>query len=76
MTEQLAPGSVIGILGGGQLGRMLSVAASRLGLQCHIFEPGAVPHAGQVAKRVVTAPYEDLAALQDLPAPLMSSLRI
>ena len=65
MTEQLAPGSVIGILGGGQLGRMLSVAASRLGLRCHIFEPGAVPPAGQVAERVVTAPYEDLAALQD-----------
>ena len=65
MTDQLAPGSVIGILGGGQLGRMLSVAASRLGLRCHIFEPGAVPPAGQVAERVVTAPYEDLAALQD-----------
>ena len=65
MTKQLAPGSVIGILGGGQLGRMLSVAASRLGLRCHIFEPGAVPPAGQVAERVVTAPYEDLAALQD-----------
>ena len=65
MTDQLAPGSVIGILGGGQLGRMLSVAASRLGLRCHIFEPGAEPPAGQVAERVVTAPYEDLAALQD-----------
>ena len=33
----------IGILGGGQLGRMLSVAASRLGIRCHIFEPGAAP---------------------------------
>lgn len=63
MTEPLAPGATIGILGGGQLGRMLSVAASRLGLKTHIFEPGAEPPAGQVADRVTTAPYEDAAAL-------------
>ncbi|MGR3719781.1 MAG: 5-(carboxyamino)imidazole ribonucleotide synthase, partial [Paracoccus sp. (in: a-proteobacteria)] len=48
----------IGILGGGQLGRMLSVAASRLGLRCHVFDPGAAP-AGEVAWRLTTAPYED-----------------
>ncbi|WP_347140124.1 5-(carboxyamino)imidazole ribonucleotide synthase [Paracoccus sp. SSK6] len=53
----------IGILGGGQLGRMLSVAASRLGLRCHIYEPGAAP-AGDVAWQVTTAPYEDQAALR------------
>ena len=53
----------IGILGGGQLGRMLSVAASRLGLRCHIYEPGAAP-AGDVAWRETTAPYEDEAALR------------
>ena len=53
----------IGILGGGQLGRMLSVAASRLGLRCHIYDPGAAP-AGDVAWRVTTAPYEDEAALR------------
>lgn len=64
MTDALAPGSVIGILGGGQLGRMLSVAASRLGLRCHIFEPGAEPPAGHVAERVTTASYEDEAALR------------
>lgn len=64
MAEALAPGSVIGILGGGQLGRMLSVAASRLGLRCHIFEPGAEPPAGHVAEFVTTAPYEDEAALR------------
>lgn len=64
MTEPLAPGSVIGILGGGQLGRMLSVAAARLGLRTHIFEPSAAPPAGQVAEQVVTAPYDDLKALQ------------
>lgn len=64
MTEPLRPGAVIGIIGGGQLGRMLSVAAARLGFRCHIFEPGAAPPAGQVAERVVTAPYEDLDALR------------
>jgi len=53
----------IGILGGGQLGRMLSVAASRLGLRCHVYEPGAAP-AGDVAHRLTTAPYEDSAALR------------
>ncbi|MBD3677231.1 MAG: 5-(carboxyamino)imidazole ribonucleotide synthase [Rhodobacteraceae bacterium] len=64
MTEALAPGSTIGILGGGQLGRMLSVAAARLGYRTHIFEPGAEPPAGDVAHRVTTAPYEDEAALK------------
>lgn len=63
MTEPLAPGATIGILGGGQLGRMLSVAASRLGLRTHIFEPGANPPAGHVADRVTTASYEDVPAL-------------
>ncbi len=55
--------TTIGILGGGQLGRMLSAAASRLGLRCHIYEPGAAP-AGDVAWCVTTAPYEDEAALR------------
>ncbi|MCO6385172.1 5-(carboxyamino)imidazole ribonucleotide synthase [Oceanicola sp. 502str15] len=63
MSEPLAPGSVIGILGGGQLGRMLSVAAARLGYRAHIFEPGAAP-AGDVAARVTQAGYDDEAALR------------
>jgi len=66
MTD-LPQGSVIGILGGGQLGRMLSVAASRLGYRCHIYEPGAAP-AGDVAHKVTTAPYEDEAALRAFAA--------
>ncbi len=60
----LPPGSSIGVLGGGQLGRMLSVAASRLGLRCHVFEPGAEPPAGDVAHRVTMASYDDEAALR------------
>ncbi|NOD62286.1 MULTISPECIES: 5-(carboxyamino)imidazole ribonucleotide synthase [unclassified Ruegeria] len=64
MAEMLAQGAVIGILGGGQLGRMLSVAASRLGFVTHIYEPGANPPAGQVADRVTTAAYDDIDALK------------
>lgn len=63
MTEPLAQGATIGILGGGQLGRMLSVAASRLGFRTHVFEPGAMPPASDVAHRCTTAAYEDNDAL-------------
>ena len=55
--------TTVGILGGGQLGRMLSVAASRLGLKTHIFEPGANPPAAHVTDAVTTASYDDRAAL-------------
>ncbi len=67
MTDTKPPlpaNATIGILGGGQLGRMLSVAASRLGYKTHIFEPGANPPAGQVADRVTTAFYDDETALR------------
>lgn len=63
MTEPLPVGATIGILGGGQLGRMLAVAAARLGLKTHIFEPGAGAPAGDVAHQVTTASYTDAAAL-------------
>jgi 5-(carboxyamino)imidazole ribonucleotide synthase len=63
MTDPLPQGAVIGILGGGQLGRMLSVAASRLGFRTHVFEPAANPPAADVAHAVTTAPYEDARAL-------------
>lgn len=63
MNKPLLPGATIGILGGGQLGRMLSVAAARLGYRTHIFEPGANPPAGDVAHAVTTASYDDAAAL-------------
>lgn len=63
MNDALPAGSVIGILGGGQLGRMLSVAAARLGLRCHIYDPAPNPPAGHVAETVTTAPWEDRDAL-------------
>lgn len=68
MSEALNPGATIGILGGGQLGRMLSVAAARLGFVSHIYEPGASPPAGQVADRVTTAAYDDAEALKAFAA--------
>ena len=63
MTEALKTGATIGILGGGQLGRMLAVAAARLGFRTHIFEPGANPPAGDVAHTLTTAGYDDVDAL-------------
>jgi len=63
MNNPLPTGAMIGILGGGQLGRMLSVAASRLGFRTHVYEPGANPPAGHVADRVTTAGYDDIEAL-------------
>ena len=63
MNDTLPQGSTIGILGSGQLGRMLSVAAARLGFKTHIFEPGANPPAAEVAHKLTTAAYEDSAAL-------------
>ena len=63
MTDPLPQGAVIGILGGGQLGRMLSVAAARLGYRSHIYEPAAGAPAGDVAHQVTTASYEDAGAL-------------
>ncbi|MBQ0716891.1 MAG: 5-(carboxyamino)imidazole ribonucleotide synthase [Sulfitobacter litoralis] len=63
MTEALQTGATIGILGGGQLGRMLAVAAARLGFRTHIFEPGATPPAGDVAHALTTAGYDDVDAL-------------
>ncbi|PTA99748.1 MULTISPECIES: 5-(carboxyamino)imidazole ribonucleotide synthase [unclassified Sulfitobacter] len=63
MTEALKTGATIGILGGGQLGRMLAVAAARLGFRTHVFEPGANPPAGDVAHALTTAGYDDVDAL-------------
>ena len=57
------PGSTIGILGGGQLGRMLALAAARLGLHCHIYSPEKDSGAFEVAKAHTCAAYEDEAAL-------------
>lgn len=59
----LPPGSTIGIIGGGQLGRMLSIAAAQLGYRCHIFAPEASGPAADVSARWVQGDYGDATAL-------------
>ena len=61
--QAILPGKTIGVLGGGQLGRMLAQAATRLGYRIHVYEPAANCPAGAVAHKEVNAPYEDLATL-------------
>jgi 5-(carboxyamino)imidazole ribonucleotide synthase len=61
----LLPGSTLGILGSGQLGRMLALAARRMGYRVHTFSPEADSPTGQVAEREVVAAYHDLDAVRD-----------
>jgi len=70
MTDNapLPQGSVIGILGGGQLGRMLALAAARLGMKTHIYCPDPDSPAFDVTPRKTVAAYEDEAALAQFAA--------
>ncbi len=61
--KPIAPGATLGILGGGQLGRMLALAAAPLGLKAHVFAPDADSPAFDVAAARTVAAYEDEAAL-------------
>lgn len=63
MPDALAPGATIGILGGGQLGRMLAMAAARLGLRVHVFDPDPAAPAAAVCARHICAGYDDAAAI-------------
>jgi 5-(carboxyamino)imidazole ribonucleotide synthase len=60
----VAPGSVIGIVGGGQLGRMLSIAAAQLGYKCNILDPHELPCAAHVAASFTQADYGDAEAIE------------
>jgi len=60
----IPPGSTIGIVGGGQLGRMLAIAAAQLGYKCHIFDPHERVCAADVAARFTRAAFDDEAALR------------
>ena len=60
----IPPGSIIGIVGGGQLGRMLALAAAQLGYKCHIFDPHERPCAADVAAALTRAAYDDVEALE------------
>jgi 5-(carboxyamino)imidazole ribonucleotide synthase len=61
---KLKPGDTIGILGGGQLGRMLAMAASRLGLRCQVFSPDPDSPAFDVVPNATCAEYADVEALE------------
>ena len=60
---RFAPGSNIGIVGGGQLGRMLAIAAAQLGYKCHIFAPDDEPPAAEVAAHFTQGAFDDTEAL-------------
>ena len=60
----IAPGGTIGIVGGGQLGRMLAIAAAQLGYKCHIFDPHEHTCAADVAAAFTRADYDDVEALR------------
>ena len=62
----VGPGSTIGIIGGGQLGRMLAVAAAQLGYKCHILDPNPIAAAAQVSAHFTCAAYDDLGALREM----------
>jgi 5-(carboxyamino)imidazole ribonucleotide synthase len=64
----MQPGRIVGILGGGQLGRMLALAAARLGLNCHIYAPESDSPAFQVSAARTVAAYADDAALRAFAA--------
>ena len=61
---KLKPGDTIGILGGGQLGRMLAMAAARLGLRCQVFSPDPDSPAFDVVQNATCAEYADVGALE------------
>jgi 5-(carboxyamino)imidazole ribonucleotide synthase len=61
--EPILPGSTIGVLGSGQLGRMFTMAARRLGYRVHVLSPATGTPTGQVADVEIVAPYDDLEAI-------------
>ncbi len=84
----IPPGNTLGLLGGGQLGRMFAIAARRMGYRVHTYEPSPESPAGQVSDRECNASYEDSAALEEfartvqaitfefenIPAPVLQQL--
>jgi len=62
--KPVLPGSTIGILGGGQLGRMFAIAARRMGYRVHTFSPDADTPTGQISDVEIRAEYDDLDAVR------------
>ena len=68
MSRPILPGATIGVLGSGQLGRMLALAARRMGYRVHTFSPGEDTPMGQVADREAVGDYNDLDAVAEFAA--------
>ncbi|MFY3790894.1 5-(carboxyamino)imidazole ribonucleotide synthase [Ureibacillus sp. MALMAid1270] len=66
MTTMIFPGQTIGIIGGGQLGRMMALSAKEAGFKVAVLEPTMDSPCGQVADICIVAPYDDEAALEEL----------
>jgi 5-(carboxyamino)imidazole ribonucleotide synthase len=64
VSSVIAPGSTVGVLGGGQLGRMFAMAARRLGYRVHTLAPEHDTPTGQIADVEINAPYDDLDAVR------------
>ena len=65
---RVAPGATVGVVGGGQLGRMLAVAARRMGFEVDVLAPDATPPAAAHASRHVRAAYDDVDAVRAFAA--------
>lgn len=63
MSEPILPGATLGVLGGGQLGRMFAIAARRMGYRVHVLSPEDDSPTGHVADLEISAAYEDLDAV-------------
>lgn len=68
MTKTVLPGSTIGVLGSGQLGRMFAIAARRMGYRVHTYSPDRDTPTGQIADLEIDAPYEDLDRVREFAA--------
>ena len=68
MSTVIQPGSTLGVLGSGQLGRMFAIAARRLGYRVHVLSPDDDTPTGQVADLEIRAAYDDLDAVATSPA--------
>ncbi|HWL13271.1 MAG TPA: 5-(carboxyamino)imidazole ribonucleotide synthase [Ureibacillus sp.] len=66
MSKMIFPGQTIGIIGGGQLGRMMALSAKEAGYKIAVLEPSMDSPCGQVADIRIVAPYDDEAALEEL----------
>ena len=64
MNRIVLPGATLGVLGGGQLGRMFAIAARRMGYRVHTLSPGFDTPTGQVADVELDADYDDLDAIR------------